>query len=102
MLNTPKLPHGHTGEIPYAPVNAHQGNTEQVDKMGLPLLPGNTPLDPLGPINRAQATQISQPTINIPEKRKIERHSSSDPIPIHKVHRLIPSNDAQVTIEPQL
>ena len=102
MLNTPKLPHGHTGEISCAPLDAHQGNTEQADTIGLPLPPGNTLLDPLGPVGGAQATQISQPTISVLEKGKIKRHSSSNPIPVHKALRLIFSDDAQVTTEPQL
>ena len=53
ILNTPKLSHGHAWEIPYAPPDAHQGNTEQTDTMGLSLPSSNTPLDPLGPVNGA-------------------------------------------------
>ena len=53
VLDVPKLRHGHTGEIPYAPLDAHQGNTVSADIMGLPLPPGNTPLNLLGPVSRA-------------------------------------------------
>ena len=102
MLNTPKLSHGHTQEIPHAPPNAHQGNTEQTDTMGLSLPSSNTPLDPPGLVSGAQAAQISQPTISIPRKRKIERYSSSDSISTHKAHRLIPSDDTQMATKPQL
>ena len=53
VLNASKLPHGYTGEIPYAPLDAHQGNIEQTDTMGLPLPLGNAPLDPPGIVNGA-------------------------------------------------
>lgn len=102
VLNAPKLSHSQAWEISRASPNAHQGDTKQTKTMGLSLPSSHAPFDPLGPANRTQAAQISQAAINIPRKGKIERHNSPDPIPIHKAHRLISSNNAQVTIEPQL
>ena len=102
MLNTPKLSYGHAQEILCAPPDAHQGNTMQTDTMGLSLPSSNTPLNPPGPVSGAQATQISQLTISIPRKRKIERYSSSNSISTHKAHRLIPSDDTQMATKPQI
>ena len=53
MLNTPKLLHDRTWEIPGAPPNAYQGNTEQIDTMGLSLPSSNTPFDPPAPVSGA-------------------------------------------------
>ena len=62
----------------------------------------NTPLDSLGLVSGTQAAQVSQPTLCIPRKRKIESYSSPDSIPTHKTHSLIFGNDTQVAAEPQL
>ena len=102
MLNAPKLSHGHAWEIPRVSTDAYQGDTEETDTMGLSLPSSHAPLEPLGPVSGTQATQISQLAISIPRKGKIKRHSSSNPIPIHKAHQLISCNNAQVTIESQL
>ena len=102
MLNTPKLSHGHAREISRASLDAHQGDTEQIDSMGLSLPSSDAPLNPSGPVSETQATQISQPTISVIGKRKIEEYSSPNPISIHKAYRLIHSDSAQVTTEPQL
>ena len=93
MSNALKLLHGHTRDIPCAPPNAHQGNIEQVDTIGLPLPSGNTPFDHLGPVSGAQVTQISQPTISITRKRKIEEYSRLDSISTHNAHKSILSDD---------
>lgn len=102
MLYTPKLSHSHAREVSRAPLDAHEGNTEQTNTTGLSLPSNNTPLGPLSPINGTQAALISQPTISVPGERKIKSYGSSDPIPTHKAHRLISSNDTQVTTEPPL
>ena len=44
---------------------------------------------------------LSQPSVS-PEKGRLRDTSILDPIPIHKAHQLISSDNAQVTIEPQL
>ena len=59
VLNTPKQSHGHAREISRASLDAHQGDTEQTNTMGLSLPSNDTPLDPPGPINGTQAAQIS-------------------------------------------
>ena len=101
-LNASKLSFGHAWEISHASSNAYQGDTKKIDTMGLSLPSSDTPLNPPGPVSGTQAAQISQPALSIPGKGKIERHSILDPIPIHKAHQLISSDNAQVTIEPQL
>ena len=68
--------------------------------MDLPLPSSDAPLDSPGLVSGTQAAQVSQPAIGIPKKRKIKDYKSSDSIPSHKAHRLIPSNDTQVTTEP--
>ena len=70
--------------------------------MGLPLPSSDTPLDSPGPVSGNQATQVSQPTISIPKKMKIERYNRLDSIPTHKAHGVIPGNDIEMATEPQL
>ena len=94
MLNALKLSYSHAWEISRASTNAHHGDIKQIDIMGLSLPSSDAPLDLPGLVNGTQAAQISQPAISITKERKIKEYSSPNPIPIHKAHQLIPSDNA--------